>query len=82
MLARPAVLVAMATTVMGAGAMFTLFTYIAPVLAQVTGASAGFVTAMLVVIGVGFTIGNGLGGRLADWSRDPHPDRFLGALRS
>jgi DHA1 family inner membrane transport protein len=79
-LARPAVLLAMATTVMGAGAMFTLYTYIAPTLTELTGASEGFVTLALVLIGVGFTIGNGLGGRLADWSLDGATRIFLGAL--
>jgi DHA1 family inner membrane transport protein len=79
-LTRPAVLLAMATTVMGAGAMFTLYTYVAPTLAELTGASEGFVTLALVLIGVGFTIGNGLGGRLADWSLDGATKIFLGAL--
>jgi DHA1 family inner membrane transport protein len=79
-LTRPAVLLAMATTVMGAGAMFTLYTYVAPTLTELTGASEGFVTLALVLIGVGFTIGNGLGGRLADWSLDGATRVFLGAL--
>lgn len=79
-LAQPAVLLAMATTVMGAGAMFTLYTYVAPVLADLTGASNRFVTLALVLIGVGFTIGNGLGGRLADWSLDGATRIFLAAL--
>ena len=79
-LTRPAVLLAMATTVMGAGAMFTLYTYVAPVLATLTGASDGFVTLGLVLIGVGFTLGNALGGRLADWSLDGATKIFLGAL--
>ncbi|MDB5600833.1 MAG: transporter [Xanthobacteraceae bacterium] len=79
-LTRPAVLLAMATTVMGAGAMFTLYTYIAPVLTSLTGASEAFVTLALVLIGVGFTLGNGLGGRLADWSLDGATRIFLGAL--
>jgi DHA1 family inner membrane transport protein len=79
-LTRPAVLLAMATTVMGAGAMFTLYTYIAPVLTSLTGASEAFVTLALVLIGVGFTIGNGLSGRLADWSLDGATRIFLGAL--
>lgn len=79
-LARPAVLLAMATTVMGAGAMFTLYTYVAPVLAEMTGASGGFITLGLVLIGVGFTIGNWLGGKLADWSPDGATMIFLGAL--
>ena len=67
-LTRPAVLMAMATTVLGAGAMFTLYTYIAPTLEHITGASPNFVTAMLVLVGVGFSIGNLAGGRLADRS--------------
>lgn len=79
-LTRPAVLLAMATTVMGAGAMFTLYTYVAPALTELTGASEGFVTLALVLIGVGFTIGNGLGGRLADWSLDGATKIFLAAL--
>lgn len=79
-LMRPAVLLAMATTVMGAGAMFTLYTYVAPVLAELTGASDRFVTLALVLIGVGFTLGNGLGGRLADWSLDGATRIFLAAL--
>ncbi|WP_310631167.1 MULTISPECIES: MFS transporter [unclassified Paraburkholderia] len=67
-LTRPAVLTAMATTVLGAGGMFTLYTYIAPTLEQITGASPTFVTAMLVLVGVGFSIGNAAGGKLADRS--------------
>ncbi|MBB4840901.1 DHA1 family inner membrane transport protein [Sphingomonas kyeonggiensis] len=79
-LTHPTVLLAMATTVMGAGAMFTLYTYVAPVLTELTGASDTFVTIGLVLIGVGFTIGNGLGGKLADWSLDGATKIFLAAL--
>ncbi len=79
-LMRPTVLMSLATTVMGAGAMFTLYTYVAPVLADRTGASEGFVTLALVLIGVGFTIGNALGGRLADWSLNGATRIFLAAL--
>jgi MFS transporter, DHA1 family, inner membrane transport protein len=67
-LMRPAVLMALATTVLGAGAMFTLYTYIAPTLEHLAGATPGFVTLMLVLVGVGFSIGNIAGGRLADRS--------------
>ncbi|MGL4725193.1 MAG: MFS transporter [Scandinavium sp.] len=67
-LVRPQVLTALLTTVLGAGAMFTLYTYIAPVLHTITSASPLFVTAMLVLIGVGFSIGNYLGGKFADRS--------------
>lgn len=79
-LTRPAVLLAMATTVMGAGAMFTLYTYVTPTLETLTAASGSFVTFGLALIGVGFTIGNWLGGRLADWSLDGATKIFLGAL--
>lgn len=67
-LMRPQVLTALLTTVLGAGAMFTLYTYIAPVLHTITTASSLFVTAMLVLIGVGFSVGNYLGGKFADRS--------------
>ncbi|SOZ39959.1 MFS transporter [Cupriavidus neocaledonicus] len=79
-LTRPNVLLALATTVLGAGAMFTLYTYIAPVLAELTGASGSFVTFALVLIGVGFTLGNHVGGRLADWSLDGATKIVLSAL--
>ncbi len=79
-LARPAVLTALATTVMGAGAMFTLYTYVAPTLKQLTGATDAFVTVGLVLIGIGFTVGNTLGGKLADWSLDRATMLLLGLL--
>jgi len=79
-LARPAVLGALGTTVLGSAAMFSVYTYIAPVLTNITHASAGFITAMLVVIGIGFTIGNAIGGKLADRSLDGSLIAFLIAL--
>ncbi|QJD93803.1 MFS transporter [Duganella dendranthematis] len=79
-LARPVVLMALATTVMGSAAMFTVYTYIAPILTTLTGASGTFVTLALVLIGVGFTLGNGIGGKLADWSLDGATKIFLASL--
>lgn len=79
-LTRPVVLTAMLTTVLGAGAMFTLYTYIAPILEQITGASPGFITVMLVLIGIGFSIGNSLGGKFADRSLDGTLIGFLSLL--
>lgn len=67
-LTRGPVLAALALTVVGASAMFTVFTYIVPILREETHASTAFVTAMLVLYGIGLTIGNTIGGRLADWS--------------
>ena len=79
-LTRPEVLLAMGTTVMGSGAMFALYTYVAPILAEITHASPGFVAFSLVLIGIGFTIGNSLGGRLADWSLDGATKLILAVL--
>ncbi|NBD08483.1 MULTISPECIES: MFS transporter [Corallococcus] len=69
-LGRGPVLAALALTVIGSSAMFTVFTYIAPILKEQTLASTGFVTAMLVTYGLGLTLGNWLGGRFADRSVD------------
>ncbi|RKI31490.1 MFS transporter [Corallococcus sp. AB004] len=69
-LRRGPVLAALALTVIGSSSMFTVFTYIAPILKERTLASTGFVTAMLVTYGLGLTIGNWLGGRFADRSVD------------
>ena len=79
-LVRPEVLLAMSTTVLGSAAMFTLYTYIAPMLTELTQASPGFVAFALVLIGIGFTLGNSLGGRLADWSLDGATKLILAAL--
>ncbi|MBX9332086.1 MFS transporter, partial [Serratia marcescens] len=76
-LVRPQVLTALLTTVLGAGAMFTLYTYISPVLQHITEATPLFVTVMLVLIGVGFSIGNYLGGKFADRSESATLKGFL-----
>lgn len=57
---------ALATTTLFSASMFTLFTYVAPILLDVTGISPGGVTWMLLLIGAGLTVGNVIGGRLAD----------------
>ncbi len=54
-------------TVAFAASMFALFTYIAPLLTEVTGVSSHGVSWTLLLMGVGLTLGNILGGRLADW---------------
>jgi len=79
-LTRPEVLLALGTTVLGAGAMFTLYTYVPPVLAEITHASPGFVAFALVLIGIGFTLGNSIGGKLAYWSLDGAAKLILGTL--
>lgn len=54
-------------TMLFAAAMFTLFSYIAPLLLDVTGISDKGVSWTLFLIGGGLTVGNLLGGKLADW---------------
>ena len=79
-LKRGPVLFALALTVIGSSAMFTVFTYIAPILQSEAKASTLFVTAMLVIYGVGLTVGNMLGGRFADKSVDKTLIVSLGGL--
>ena len=74
------VLGALGLTVIGSSAMFTVFTYVVPILKSATHASLGFVTAMLVTYGVGLTVGNWLGGRFADRSVDRTLIVTLGGL--
>ncbi|MEW6485929.1 MULTISPECIES: MFS transporter [Tatumella] len=54
------------TTVWFSAAMFALFSYIAPMLIHITGISADGVSWTLFLMGAGLTLGNTLGGRLAD----------------
>lgn len=79
-LGRGPVLAALALTVVGSSAMFTVFTYIAPILSTQTHASTGFITAMLVLYGVGLTLGNMWGGKAADRSIDRTLIASLSAL--
>jgi len=79
-LANGTVLLTLATTALGAGAMFAVYTYVSPLLAHITAASPAFVTIVLVLVGVGFTLGNALGGKLADRSLDGSLMMFLVVL--
>ena len=69
-MARPQVLAGLAITVLGYAGVFTVFTYIAPVLTQVTGFSDAAVSPILLVFGGGLIVGNLVGGRLADRNLD------------
>jgi len=63
---RMPVLLGLLMTVLGFGGMFAVYTYIQPLLTQVTGFADVAVSPILLVFGVGMIIGNLLGGRLAD----------------
>ncbi len=66
-LTRVPVVLALLTTVFGASALFALYTYIAPFLTNIVHISESHVAVVLVIIGLGFTIGNYLGGKLSSY---------------
>lgn len=59
---------ALGTTVAGFGALFSAYSYITPMLTESAGYAGSSVTLLLALFGVGATIGNLAGGRLADLS--------------
>ena len=65
-LGKPNVLLALAMSVLASTSLFSVFTYIAPILRDVTGVTPHGVTFMLLLFGLGLTGGSMLGGRLAD----------------
>ncbi|MBK4717620.1 MFS transporter [Azospirillum sp. YIM DDC1] len=65
-LGRPQVLLGLAMTVLGFAGLFTVFTYVQPLLTRLTGFPESAVSPILLVFGAGLSIGNLLGGRLAD----------------
>ncbi|GAA0947919.1 MFS transporter [Nonomuraea longicatena] len=58
--------VALATTAIGFGGLFSSFTYIAPLLTEVTGFPASALTWLLMVYGVGLVVGNWSAGRFTE----------------
>jgi MFS transporter, DHA1 family, inner membrane transport protein len=67
---RPRLIGALALTALGFGGIFATLTYLAPLLQSAAGFSAAAVNGVLLVFGVGLTLGNILGGRAADrWPR-------------
>ncbi|AXW86971.1 MFS transporter [Lonsdalea britannica] len=64
----PLVLLVMGITVFGPAAFFTSITYIAPMVVNDAGFSAGGVAWLMVLFGLGLAVGNWVGGRFADRS--------------
>ncbi len=65
-LGKTSVLLALGMSVLASTSLFSVFTYIAPILQDITGISPHGITLMLLLFGVGLTAGSFLGGRLAD----------------
>ncbi|MFQ2550924.1 MFS transporter [Aeromonas caviae] len=63
---RKPLLLVYAKTALGYGGAFTAFTFLAPILQQVSSFSAGAVSLILLVYGVSVAVGNIWGGKLAD----------------
>ncbi len=51
--------------------LFAVFTFISPILAEVSGAAEEAIVWVLLIFGIGMTIGNFIGGWLADWRLMP-----------
>lgn len=63
---RPQVLLGFAMTAFGNGSVVTVLTYIAPILVKNAGFTERAVSPILLLFGVGFVVGNTVGGKLAD----------------
>lgn len=77
---RPRMLVALMLTVFSFGGVFAAFTFITPMLVNVTGLSPHAAAGTLFLFGLGMTLGNAVGGRLADWKLLPSLVGILIAL--
>jgi len=65
-LRTPQVLLTLVVAVVGFGGMFAVYSYIAPLVTEVTGLARGAIPFVLLAFGVGSIVGTALGGRLAD----------------
>ena len=66
-LSEPQVLFAAAAGMVGFGGVFAMYSYIAPIVTDVTGLSRAAIPGFLLAFGVGSVIGTWVAGRLADW---------------
>ncbi|MCA1403445.1 MFS transporter [Ensifer sp. IC3342] len=62
-------LIVFTMTALGYGGTFVAFTFLAPILQEITGFSEGSVSLILVLYGIAIAIGNVIGGKIAN--RDP-----------
>jgi predicted MFS family arabinose efflux permease len=65
-LKQPRLLLVYAMTAVGYGGSFTAFTFLAPILQDLSGFSASTVSLVLLVYGISVAVGNIWGGKLAD----------------
>lgn len=70
----------LAISVVASTSMFTFFTYITPILTDVSGVDPAHVSGVLLACGIGLTFGNFIGARLADWRALPSLAGILAAV--
>ncbi|MGY3481607.1 MULTISPECIES: MFS transporter [Staphylococcus] len=58
----------LAVTLFGFSSVFAYFTYISTVLIDVSHVQENLISYLLIIFGVGVTLGNVVGGKLADWN--------------
>ncbi|MEV8319591.1 MFS transporter [Streptomyces sp. NPDC059900] len=63
---RPQVWLALAMTTLGFSGLFASYSYVSPMMTEITGFASGSVMWLLVVFGCGFVVGNALGGKAAN----------------
>jgi DHA1 family inner membrane transport protein len=61
----------LAISVVASTSMFAFFTYITPILTEVSSVKPVDVSGVLLLCGIGLTVGNFIGARLADWRALP-----------
>jgi DHA1 family inner membrane transport protein len=79
-LRRPQVLIVLVLSTLSSASLFNVFTYVTPMLETVTHVSPHVVTMVLLLFGVGITVGNLLGARLSDWRQLPSVIGLLSLL--
>jgi DHA1 family inner membrane transport protein len=65
---NPQIWLSLGIATIGGGAMFATFSYITPMMTHLAGFSDSEITPLLVLFGIGMTLGNLVGARLADRS--------------
>lgn len=63
---KPQVWLTLSVAIFGGGGLFATFSYIAPMMTDVAGYASSSVTYLLVLFGLGMTVGNLVGAKLAD----------------
>jgi DHA1 family inner membrane transport protein len=77
---RPQVWLALAVGTFGFAGVFAVYSYVEPMMTHVAGYSPTSVNWLLALFGIGMTVGNFVGGRLADRALMPSLYGALGAL--